>query len=331
MAAASLLAAAGAVAEPRFIHVQENDGLTGMRDFGYTQGLRTSLVFDTFSNIPLVERGFDLVGGLFALGGIHGEVRRQFEWIVVGQSIFTPFDKSLVIPNPLDRPYAGWLYTGASFVQETGGRRLDSFEVLLGVVGPSAGGRAVQEWAHKLFGDGTPILGWGSQIRDEPAFLVAWDRRWKFGPQDPGSFGYEIIPSTGVTLGNVYTYASAGIMFRIGRWLSANWGQTRIRPALSGASFHASDRMSGFGYAFFFGAEGRAILHNMFLHGNTLVGGGPPSVAHNVLVADLIAGVEAFTPSGSRLGFSLTMRSAEFKNQPKDGDIFGALDIGLRF
>src|SRR6266550_1320101 len=42
--------------------------------------------------------------------------------IFLGQSIFTPKNLSIVPPEPHDRPYAGWLYVGASLLQETGGR-----------------------------------------------------------------------------------------------------------------------------------------------------------------------------------------------------------------
>jgi lipid A 3-O-deacylase len=326
LGAALLVAAAfgmgEALAGPRLVIVEENDALASSRDYGYTQGFRASLVFDQST----ADR-FDVFNSF--LIGPDAAVRRQIEWIIVGQSIFTPKDKRLVPPDPLDRPYAGWLYTGASFAQETARIQLDSFEVLVGVVGPSAGGRQVQNGFHSLHGDSGQALGWEHQLQDEFAGLVAWDRRWKFGYTFENDFGFDFIPSIGVTLGNVFTYAAAGGMIRAGRSLSSTWGPTRVRPSQSGASFFTPTTTGEIGFAVFAGAEGRAVAHNIFLDGNTFVDS--PSVDSNAFVADLLVGAEIFSNTGSRLAASVTKRTKEFRTQPGNGDLFGALELSVRF
>jgi hypothetical protein len=334
-----LLVAAGVVATlcasaqagPRVVLVEENDALVKNRDYGYTQGARASLVFDDMSPGSLTNRAFDLVGGfLFTAGAPGGPARRQFEWIVVGQSIFTPFNKTLSPPDPLDRPYAGWLYTGASLAQESGGRQLDTFEILAGVVGPSALGKQVQDAFHNVMGQTQPV-GWPFQLKDEPALLVSWDRRWKMGYDLGSGFGFDVIPSVGLTAGNVYTYASAGAMVRFGRSLSTSWGPTRVRPAPSGGSFISPNEYAPWlGFAIFGGFEGRAVARNIFLDGNTFVKNGP-HVTKNILVGDLVVGAELFTQSGARLSYTLTKRSSEFKNPPGGSDLFGSIEGSFRF
>ncbi|MGZ8330109.1 MAG: lipid A deacylase LpxR family protein [Rhodoplanes sp.] len=316
-------------AQPALVLVEENDALASERDYGYTQGFRASLVFNDFFNKSFVDAPFDLVGGLVVtLGAPAGPVRRQFEWIV-GQSIFTPQDLTLVPPNPADRPYAGWLYTGGSLAVETARVQLDSFEFLGGVVGPSSGGKAVQCSFHSALGQSCP-LGWSYQLKDEPAFLAAWERRWKLGVDYGDGFGADIIPSVGVTAGNVYTYASAGALLRWGRSLSSTWGPTRVRPAPSGASFFAPDPQGpAWGFSLFAGAEGRAVAYNVFLDGNTFASS--PSVNHQVFVADLVAGAEIFTQYGSRLAFTITKRTPEFSSQPGNGDLFGSIEARVQF
>ena len=42
--------------------------------------------------------------------------------VFLGQSFFTPKDKSRNPPDPTDRPYGGWLYGGVSLLQEAGGQ-----------------------------------------------------------------------------------------------------------------------------------------------------------------------------------------------------------------
>ena len=327
------LALAGVVAEaraqPAVVLVEENDALVSQRDYGYTQGFRASLVFNDFFNKSFVDAPFDLVGGLvITLGAPPGPVRRQFEWIV-GQSIFTPQKLKLIPPNPLDRPYAGWLYTGGSLAQETAGVQLDTFEFLGGVVGPSSGGKAVQCGFHSTLGQSCPI-GWSYQLKDEPAFLASWERKWKFGVGFGDGFGVDVIPALGVTAGNVYTYGSAGALFRFGRSLSSTWGPTRVRPAPSGSSFFSPDPQGpAWGFDFFAGVEGRAVAYNVFLDGNTFVSS--PSVKHQVFVADLVAGAEIFTQYGSRLAFTLTKRTQEFPNQPGHGDLFGSIEARVQF
>lgn len=312
-----------ASAGPRLVVVEENDALASNRDYGYTQGLRASLVFDVHQGNGGVNTAFDM------LLGQKSAVQRQIEWIMVGQSIFTPANKKLTPPDPLDRPYAGWLYTGVSLAQETARRQLDSFEILAGVVGSSAFGRQVQNSFHSMQGGSAQVRGWDYQLRDEPALLVAWDRRWKFGYVFDNDFGVDFIPSVGVTLGNVYTYASAGGMMRFGRSLSSTWGPTRVRPSLSGASFFTPTETGELGFAFFAGAEGRAVARNVFLDGNTFTDS--RSVDSHAFVADFTAGAEVFTNAGSRLAVSVTKRTEEFRNQPGDGDLFGAVEVNVRF
>lgn len=330
LAALGLAAVAAEVrAQPALILVEENDALVSQRDYGYTQGFLAALAFNDFFNKSFVDATFDLMGGLVVTyGAPAGLVRRQFNW-VVGQSIFTPENLKLVPPNPNDRPYAGWLFTGFSLAQETAKVQLDSFEFLGGVVGPAAGGKTIQCGFHSALGQSCPA-GWSYQLDNEPAFLASWERRWKFGVEYGDGFGADIVPSVGATVGNVYTYASAGALLRFGRSLSSTWGPSRVRPAPQSASFFSPDPQGpAWGFAFFAGAEGRAVGYNVFLDGNTFVSS--PSVNHQVFVADLVAGAEIFSQYGSRLAFTVTKRTQEFSGQPGNGDLFGSIEARVQF
>src|SRR6266567_4597317 len=72
--------------------------------------------------------------------------------IFLGQSIFTPKNLAIRPPDPHDRPYAGWLYAGASLLQETGSRMLENAELDFGIVGPGALGKQVQNDFHQFIG-----------------------------------------------------------------------------------------------------------------------------------------------------------------------------------
>lgn len=65
----------------------------------------------------------------------------------IGQKIFTPRDISRPELIEDDRPYAGYSYLGIAFHSKTN-KRLDSFEIDIGIVGPDSYARDVQEKMH---------------------------------------------------------------------------------------------------------------------------------------------------------------------------------------
>src|SRR5690606_12386099 len=84
----------------------------------------------------------------------------------VGQKIFTPTDTRAAVPDPDDRPYAGWSYVELSFISKTD-VRADIVSIQAGMVGPSSGAEDTQRIVHEWLNDGVP-QGWDSQLRDEP-------------------------------------------------------------------------------------------------------------------------------------------------------------------
>ena len=87
-------------------------------------------------------------------------------------------------PAPPDQhPYAGWLYMqfllGTIQNRDDGffPRYADLYELEIGMVGPSAMGRQAQRGIHQILGAPDP-QGWDSQLEDEFAFAVSYERRW---------------------------------------------------------------------------------------------------------------------------------------------------------
>lgn len=242
----------------------------------------------------------------------------------LGQSIFTPENLSLAPPDPLDRPYAGWLYLGARLYREAG-NTLDRLELKIGVVGPASGADAVQRWWHALhwFG-GVPPQGWHSQLKDEPGLVLTEQRIWRLSLIG-GPIEAELLPEANVSVGNVFTYAAVGMTFRFGQNLHADWGPPRIEPALQGSDFVNYDELTPVAWYLFAGFEGRAVARNIFLDGNTFQHSA--SVSKKPLVGDLNAGI-AFLWRGFSAHMSYTQRTREFKTQNGDDKIFS---IGLSF
>nr|WP_240790044.1 lipid A deacylase LpxR family protein [Roseomonas sp. HF4] len=272
----------------------ENDVLGGT-DRYYTNGLQIawrSPSADLPAPLAWLNRQLDFLQG-------PGELR----WgLALGQSIFTPQDTALYDPDPTDRPYAGYLY-GALSLSRVTAMSLSVLEIQAGIVGPSAGGKFVQNGWHSVIGV-APSNGWDHQLSDEPTVALILERKWRVPLAGDETLGLELLPSVSGSVGNLQTYAAAGALLRVGRNLAADFGPPRIRPALAGSAFF-QPQSDEFGWYVFGGVEGRAVARDIFLDGNTWAES--RSVISRPLVADLQAGV-AVIPAmdhdlrGGRLG-----------------------------
>ncbi len=245
----------------------------------------------------------------------------------LGQKMFTPEDVEAVELVKNDRPYAGWLYWStsvASLIKNLPHERaMNAFELTLGVVGPSSQAGGVQNEFHKLIGSELSN-GWKNQLKDEPGVVATYVRKSEyFTPFDDG-LAFSWSPHRVAALGNVYTYAGAGVMFRFGRHLKNDIGPPNISPGFPGASFFSANK-EGRGWYVFGGLEGRFVVQNIFLDGNTF------QESHRVekerLVWDFQYGV-AYQYRNVRISFSQVVRSKEFEQQQENA-AFGAINVSF--
>lgn len=312
-----LIAAAPASAEDgrSFSFTWEND-IFGGTDRNYTNGVQLSLVSAPEHHLPFTK----FVPRFFALGT---------EWragVTLGHLMFTPADISAVVPDPDDRPYAGWLFAAASLyaVEDLDDwRRLNTAQLELGVVGPSAAGEWVQSNWHKLI-DGDEPMGWDHQLHDEPGIVLRLEQSWTREPVAVGPLYADFGFRYGASLGNVDTHAAAGVMVRLGQGLDGDFGPPRIRPSMAGAAFGGDETL---GWYFFAGLDARAVGRDIFLDGNTFRDS--PSVDKELLVMDAQGGV-AVTLGRARVAFTYVHRTESFKGQAGP-DRFGAGSISWRF
>jgi hypothetical protein len=326
-----VLAACTALAPPAFAEgggtfsVQIENDRVANTDRHYTHGTRFDWVSDKTTDGPdWVREGLQTLYPL-------AEVRAGRLGFALGQSIFTPKDTATKAPIKDDRPYAAWLYAGASVHAETSrhfeGRRLDvldSVELDLGVIGPAAQGRQVQNGFHDLIRVDR-AEGWDNQLKNEPAAAMFFSRTWRPEAWTVRGLEADLLPQIGGSLGNVYTHADAGAFVRFGSGLDVDYGPPHIRPSSAGIA--AVDPRQDFSWYAFAGASGRAVARNIFLDGNTFVDS--PSVAKNPFVADFQLGV-AMVWREVRLTFSEIFRTPEFKEQ-QNSDRFGSLTLSARF
>lgn len=186
---ASFLAASAVAEEDRgtFSILIENDRMVNT-DRHYTHGTRLSWLSPA-DDVPDWARD---VAGHVPLFAKQRSLRIGYG---LGQSIFTPEDTSSRALIPKDRPYAGWLYVSLSLVADTG-RRLDSLELDLGIVGPAALGQDVQNNFHDLIGVGRSN-GWGRQLDNEPGLVLYCERKWrKLKEFSAHGLGVDVTPTS---------------------------------------------------------------------------------------------------------------------------------------
>lgn len=236
----------------------------------YTQGLqlnvltpsRHSPIAEHTRKLPFLDEDAHFRGGF-----------------VIGQNIYTPEDLTLPEPDPKDRPYAGWLYLGGE-VMTYSEKRLDSLQLQVGLVGPQAlGGWSQNNW-HKHVNHIAEAQGWRYQLKNEVAFVVYGERRWRpieiwpqfrAGQDGRGErtegLSVDFSPAVNVALGTVQVSGGLGGTLRIGTRLGDDFGPPRIRPAPSGSSFFGPT--SNFAWYAYAGTEVKGVARDIFLDGNT--------------------------------------------------------------
>ena len=249
------------------------------------------------------------------------DVRTRY---ALGQTMFTPLDTTRVNPSLADRPYAGFLF-GTFGLAGDSGTHLDQFQITVGVVGPMSIAADTQSWLHGAIGD-AKSKGWHYQLRNEPGLILQYERSIKLiPPKSIMGLIFDLEPHYGAAVGNVYDFANAGVMARLGFNLPSDYGPMRIDPSLPGSNFFEPN--GGFSAYIFAGVDGRAVARNIFLDGNTFETS--RSVSKMNLVYDYDIGA-AVTFKAVRLSYTYVIRSREFKLQPAMSK-FGAVALSFRF
>lgn len=260
----------------------------------------------------------------------------------VGQKMYTPRDisrRDLLID---DRPYGGWLYGSIAFhskvlredpIHKQVGR-LDTFEIQAGLTGDWSLAEEAQDFVHSIRGI-EKANGWDNQIDTELGIALIYDRKYRIVPNLglSGQWGADAIVNAGGAAGNVFTHLNAGLEFRFGWNLPADFGTSLIRPAGETAAPADTDDprydKSGRGFSFhvFAATSGRIILHDLFLDGNTF--SDSHSIGKKTFVGDFVVGASIIY-NRFKLSYAQVLRTKEFDGQPS-GHNFGSISLSFTY
>jgi hypothetical protein len=309
----------------------DNDWLGGVgQDRGYTSGMQLSSTTRDLNRtpdphcLPLVVRGIRS-----ALSGLSPSAPDSaYVEVGVRQDLFTPSDPAAAALLTGDRPYAGVLTLNLGYIARHGDRWSTSL-VRVGMVGPSALGEQTQNGAHKVFGSRS-WAGWHNQLHDEPVLQLVHQRlqRWGAWPT-VGGWRHDLIGHWGGALGNLATFANAGVQWRLGRRLPDDLGshpRASTGVQVGGAPGEGAPP-DDWDYHFFVSLDARAVAHNLALDGNTWKRS--HAVDTRRFVADLGLGVTV-RKGPWQLTFAHYNRTREFAGQQLL-PIFGTLTVTRRF
>ncbi|MEG3619962.1 lipid A deacylase LpxR family protein [Magnetovibrio sp. PR-2] len=317
-----------------FLFQWDNDKVADT-DRHYTNGMRIGYVPDDMW-APF-QSSTDFLVAWLGFGGF-GDIapaQRADGW-VFGQDMYTPEDVLSYTPDPNDRPYAGWTYVGLTSLAQTQNASLgmdqqDTLEVDIGIVGPEARAGETQNWFHRQI-NVAESNGWNSQIGTEPGLLITRTVKLRSQTWDDWNdwgLGVDAIPHATGQLGNIKIGASAGLTFRFGQNLREDFGP------IYGTFAIPRQAPKSFVWAFYAGAEGRAVVRDIFLDGNTLKDS--PDVDRNPFVLESRFGLVGHVPvpegwglKGARMDLSHVIRSREFRSQDKI-DRYGSFKLILNF
>jgi len=183
----------------------------------------------------------------------------------LAQEIYTPdnIKKSDLIE--FDRPYAGYLYVQAKASTFWGRSSNLQLGIDVGIIGPWAGGYAVQRWWHQLI-QYTQPRGWQYQINNEPVINLnlGYQKAWKvFSSTD-------VLTCSQLRAGTSFNSLSGGIKVRIGKLNpidNSAIAESRVNTRFSLQQMAKDHHQEWF---VFYGLDGMLVWHNTLIEGSLL-------------------------------------------------------------
>ncbi|MFJ5483686.1 lipid A deacylase LpxR family protein [Pectobacterium actinidiae] len=309
----------------------DNDMFGGMgQDQGYSNGFLISSVSPNlvdYQDDPCLPASVQRLNRYLAWLQPDGYDEQNMT-LGFGQVLFTPTDRKRTDLIMDDRPYAAALLFSTGYNARSGDH-LRTSQIRFGIVGPSALGKQVQNGWHRIIG-AEPFDGWKHQLRDEPVLQLIHERRQRWVRRVDGSgWGWDAVGHWGGSVGNFATYANTGAELRFGYRLPDDFGTAPLRPAGENTSpiSAGASRFNGWAGHVFVGLDGRWVLHDITLDGNTFRSS--HSVDKRPLVADVGYGL-AITHGVWKFAFARYHRTREFDGQ-KSRPVYGSFTVSKRF
>jgi lipid A 3-O-deacylase len=285
---------------------------SGKTDRWYTNGLRLSWTFDQAATDQPVT---DFVSGVGAalLGEASLEAgKRPTVTYTIGQTMYTPRNITRSDPQPDDRPWGAFLYTGTT-VHSYQQRWFHATELKLGVTGKHAYGGEAQRFVHRNLTRSPRPEGWDQQLGGRIGAQLSHLRIYRFGDnQENDRFGFQL--GGGGAAGSLRSYAMVSAAMLVGD-LKGTDSPIAIgnEGDLVTQDFNNRDQFKRF-HGFVAGAA-TAVGYSYFLRGKTPYGHAniKPKPYHLTLQWGVSVPLQRWKSWLPRLTYTHTHRTAEFE------------------
>lgn len=240
------------------------------------------------------------------------------------QQIFTPNDTKSTNPPTNDEPYAGYLAVNLGLTHdETNARTLLGLN--LGIVGPAAGGKWVQNNFHSVIGQkGTH--GWAYQLPTTPAIDINASRIWRVSMGSVAGLETDALPQISGMAGLTQDYLQPAVGFRIGSGLDSDYGPPLLTSSPTGGD--AYSQVQPFAWYLFAGSGAKFVAHDTFLQGTFFRSSRNVPVKRVVGSFDLGA---AIIWHGLRFSYTQVFQTDRFRHQQGSIHQFGSFSVSGTF
>lgn len=198
----------------------------------------------------------------------------------------------------------------------------DEAGIIIGAVGPIAGGESSQTFAHQILGAQEP-QGWDNQINNELVLRAQARRTWRVYETPLWGGEFDLLTGIDGGVGNLRSDLSTGVGMRFGQQLNKNFSSASVFPV---QKFNGLNN-SCFGWYLFMNISASYVANDIFMNGNTFEDSHSVDLIHPQSAVSLgfMANVGDFA-----ILYSMLYLSDEYENQSK-ASRFGSLVLSYHF
>lgn len=297
---------------------------------GYSQSFKNEFGFKTENDAYLAtlnDRYY--TNGLFiyfrrALNPqkLSDHVEKKTYEISAGQKMYTPYWGQVPKKENQDRPFAGYLYAGASYSIFYKDESVLKTSVEIGTVGPNSLAQDAQELLHRTVGFYTPA-GWEYQIRNEVAVNLAATYSKLFIRSND-----HIVDLSGqgyANIGTTFSGLGASALFRAGR-LNQLFNSTTHNAVIGNAKTASLNKSEFFVYA---KPQLNFVAYDATIQGSLFNNNSPLTFGVKPIVFEQQFGVN-YSSKRFTVDFNVIFKTKEIKSVAQAQN-YGGLSLYYRF
>ncbi len=254
-----LIVATSSQAKTDWVSVTLDNDLFVGNDNGYTNGLYVSF-FDAgdTSSKEIPTHDFWVAPLMWSMP--KGEIKGAVNAYMIGQTMSTPSDINIVVPDENELPYSALLALTNTYVTITPDYA-DRVSTTIGVVGPAALGEESQKFVHDIIGADEP-QGWDTQLENELVFQLSRGRTWRAWASESDHFDF--LTNSDLSLGTIQSSVNAGMIIRYGRDLISSYATTLFNNSRT-----TNPSAVNGGWYLYGGIQAGYTFNQIFTDGNT--------------------------------------------------------------